>query len=249
MVRHARRRMLAVLHAGRGQHGPRDDLAAVAERQVLVSAIDRHAGHFERHEQLRAKPLRLRHGAPRQLAAADARGKPEIVFDSRAAARLPAGRVPIEQQRPQPFRRAVDRRGEARRAGADDHEVVQLESGRKRSAEALGHLTRLGVAQRGSILEEQRRKLARRRSRPRRAGLASRVPRHIEPAIGDEIAREEVLDLVRPRRPLVPDQPQSLRLGEVLGLPGVEQIVDHREQAFLGWMPTASRDSDRDARR
>ena len=33
------------------------------------------------------------------------------------------------------------------------------------------------------------------------------------------------------------DQPQSLRLGEILGLPGVEQIVDHREQAFLGRIP------------
>ena len=80
--RHARRGMLAVLHAGRGQQRPRDDLAAVAERQVLVSRVDRHARHFERHEELRAKPLCLRHGAARQLAAADTRWKPKVVFDS-----------------------------------------------------------------------------------------------------------------------------------------------------------------------
>ncbi len=70
--RHARRRMLAVLHAGCGQHGPRDDLAAVAERQLLVSRVDGDAGDLERHEQLGAEPLRLRDGAPRQFAAADA---------------------------------------------------------------------------------------------------------------------------------------------------------------------------------
>src|SRR5258706_79977 len=64
-----------------------------------------------------------------------------------------------------------------------------------------------------------------------------RVPGHVEPAIGDEVAGEKVFDFVRSRRPLVADQPQSLRLREVLGLPGVEQIVDDGEQEFLGWIP------------
>ena len=144
---------------------------------------------FERHEKLGAKPLRLRHGAPRQLAAADAGRKPEVVLDPRTGARLPARRVPVEQQRPQPFRRAVHGRREPGRAGADDHQVVQVERGRERSAEALGHLARLRVAQRGAVLEEQRRKLAgsipAASSRPRASGIA----RDIEPAIGDEIAR------------------------------------------------------------
>ena len=70
-------------------------------------------------------------------------------------------------------------------------------------------------------------------SRPCASGL--RV--HVEPAIRDEVAREEILDLVRSRRPLVPDEPQPLRLGQILGLPRVEQIVDHREQAFLRRIP------------
>ena len=33
------------------------------------------------------------------------------------------------------------------------------------------------------------------------------------------------------------DQPQSLRFGQILGLPRVEQIVDHREETFLGRIP------------
>ena len=42
---------------------------------------------------------------------------------------------------------------------------------------------------------------------------------------------------VRPGRPLVTNEPQPLCLREILSLPGVEQIVDDREQAFLGRIP------------
>ena len=151
--------MLAILHAGRGQQRARHDLAAVAERQMLVSGVDRDAGHFERHEELRAEPLRLRHRASRQLAAADAGRKAEIVLDSRAAARLSAGRVPIEQQRPQSFGCAVDRRARPGGPAPTITRSYRSKRGRQRSAEALGHLTPLGVAQRRSVLEEQRRQL------------------------------------------------------------------------------------------
>ena len=122
MVRHARRRMLAVLHAGRGQHGPRDDLAAVAERQVLVSRVDGHPGHFERHEQLRAKPLRLRHGAPRQFAAADAGWETRDSFRSGnccpparpARADRAAASADLPMRRTPPLRGRRDRRRQSR---------------------------------------------------------------------------------------------------------------------------------------
>ena len=42
---------------------------------------------------------------------------------------------------------------------------------------------------------------------------------------------------MRSRRPLVSDQPQSLRFGQILGLPGIEEIVDYREETFLGRIP------------
>jgi hypothetical protein len=50
-------------------------------------------------------------------------------------------------------------------------------------------------------------------------------------------AREKALDLVRARRPLMSNQPESLRFRKVFGLPRVQQIVDHREQALFGWSP------------
>ncbi len=116
--------------------------------------------HFKRRKKLGAEPLRLRQGAARQVAAADAGRKPQIVLDARTGARLPARRVPVEQQRPQPFRCAVHRRRQARRTGADDHKVVHIECSRERPAEALGHLAGFRIAQHGdSVFEEQRRKL------------------------------------------------------------------------------------------
>ena len=155
----------------------RHHLAAVGERQALVSRIDRDAGHFERHEKLGTEPLRLRQGAACQFAAADAGRKPEVVLDARARAGLSAGRVPVEQQGPQPFRCAVHRRREAGRTRADDHEVVQLEGGRERSAEALGHLAGLRIAQhRRSVFEEQCRAARRRRRPPHRAARARPDP-------------------------------------------------------------------------
>src|SRR5437773_6610057 len=81
------------------------------------------------------------------------------------------------------------------------------------------------------------REARRRQSRQRPAGFACPGSAPHRASDRDEIAGEEVFDLVRSRRPLVSDQPQSLRLGEILGLPVVEQIVDYREEAFLGWIP------------
>ena len=106
----------------------------------LYPAVDRDAGDFERREKLGAEPLRLRERAAREFAAADAGRKSEIIFDARTGARLPARRMPVEQQRSQPFRCAVHRRREAGRTGADDHEIVDIEGGGERLAEALGDL-------------------------------------------------------------------------------------------------------------
>jgi hypothetical protein len=35
----------------------------------------------------------------------------------------------------------------------------------------------------------------------------------------------------------VSDEPQSLRFGQILGLPGIEEIIDYREETFLGRLP------------
>ena len=77
------------------------DLPGLAERELLVSALDRHSSHFQRHQKLRAQPLRLETARARQLAPAHARGKSQIVLDPRTRCRLAARRVAIEQNRSQ----------------------------------------------------------------------------------------------------------------------------------------------------
>jgi hypothetical protein len=94
---------------------------------VLVAVIDRRTGDLERDEQFSAKPLGLRDGTPRQLAAADARWEPQIVLDPRTGSSLASGCVSIQEQRSQSFRRTVNSPRKPRWAGTGNHQVVQIE--------------------------------------------------------------------------------------------------------------------------
>ena len=77
-----------------------------------------------RDEDLGAEPARLLQRTARQLVAGDARREAEVVLDPRRRPGLAAGRLALDDDRPQPLRRAVDGRGEPRGPGADDHGVV-----------------------------------------------------------------------------------------------------------------------------
>src|SRR5207253_1683578 len=112
-----------------------------------------------------AKPLCLVDSAARQFAAADTSRKSEVVLDLRTAARLTAGRVAIEQQRAQPFRRAVHGGGKTGGPRASDYQVVEVRRHGKRSTEVLGDLSRVRIAQRPAVFEDQRRQFARLDSR------------------------------------------------------------------------------------
>ena len=207
------------------------------ERETLVAAVDRHAGHFERCEGLGAEPLRLHQRAAGQLAAADAGREPEVVLDPRTAAGLAARGVPIEHQRAKALRCAVHRGREAGGTGADDYQVVHVKGRRQRSTETLGDAARVRIAQHGSVFEKQNRQLVDADTggldqRPR-----IRIPLDVEPPIRNQTAGQEILDRVRSRRPLVSDESQPFGLGQVFGLPRVEKIVDHREQTFLRRIP------------
>ena len=82
-------------------------------------------GAFRDHD-LRAELLRLRVRAAGELLARNAGRETEIVLDPRARAGLAARRVRLQDQHVQPFRRAVDRRREPRRPGADDDDVADV---------------------------------------------------------------------------------------------------------------------------
>jgi len=59
-------------------------------------------------------------GAAGEVASAEARGKAEIIFDSRAETRLASGSLALNHDRAQPFGCAVNGGRETGRASADD---------------------------------------------------------------------------------------------------------------------------------
>ena len=90
-------------------------------------------------EDLGAVPPRLLQRPARELLARDAGREAEVVLDPGRGAGLAAGRLPLDHDRAQPLRRAVDRRGEPGRPGADDHGVVLGGGGLGREPEQLRH--------------------------------------------------------------------------------------------------------------
>src|SRR6185437_16582923 len=66
---------------------------------------------------------RLRHGAARQLRAADPGRETEIVLDPARRTGLAAERSSFDQERVEPLRRSVDRCGETGRPAAHDEQV------------------------------------------------------------------------------------------------------------------------------
>ncbi len=94
-------------------------------------------------EDLAAEPAGLLERSARQLVAGDTRGEAEVVLDPGGRAGLPARRLALDRDRPEPLGRAVHRRCQAGGARADDHRVVL--SGRRlgRDVQQLGHLSKL----------------------------------------------------------------------------------------------------------
>ena len=95
-----------------------------------------------------AELLGLDVGAIGELATRDAGRKAQVVLDPRARAGLSAGRPPLEHQHVESFRGSIDRGGKARRAGAHDDEIADVDAiDRVVEPEAVGDLLIRGIFQ------------------------------------------------------------------------------------------------------
>src|SRR5690349_14635118 len=104
----------------------RVDRAAIGEADGPGRAVHIQADHLAGGEKFGPELARLPPGPVGELRPGYPVGKAEVVLDPGALPRLAAGCGPFEQHGPQSLGGAVDRGAEARRAPADDDEVVEV---------------------------------------------------------------------------------------------------------------------------
>ena len=186
--------------------GPQD--VAAVEVQLARHGVD--PGDRAGDEDLRAETPRLLQRPARELVPGDARRKAEVVLDPRRRTGLTAGRLPLDDDRPQALRRSVDRGGQARGTRADDDGVVLRALGLGSEPEQLGDPAKLGPDDGLAVDDADRRAVLVRRQRPAPHLLrVRRVRRH--PPEGDLVAVEEAAQLGAGRVPAMPDDDRPRR--------------------------------------
>src|SRR5262245_14839711 len=189
----------AVLGAAGDQHCARAHALLVRQPELEARqrrgrvALEPH--DLVRNRDLCAELLGLVVGARHQREAGDPGRKTEVVLDSRGRTRLPAEGTALKHQYREALRGRVDRGRQARRAGADDRDVVA-----PRCVDALDHaeaarevaLTR--IPQKAPVRADDDRQLARLDLETLQKGLRARVLVGIEALAGVHIARKEVLE-------------------------------------------------------
>ena len=133
------------------------DLLAAVERDHPRRAVLADSEDLAGGEHLGSEAAGLRRRAPREIGAAEAGGEAQVVLDARALARLPAGRVALDEQGPQALGRPVDGGRQAGRPAAEDHEVVEGEIGVRVEADARGDVALGRLHERLAVLEDEHR--------------------------------------------------------------------------------------------
>src|SRR5581483_5148243 len=147
-----------------------------------------------RDQDLGAEAPRLLEGAARELVARDAARESEIVLDARRRPGLSARRLALDDDRAQAFRRAVHGGGEARRAAADDRDVVLALAGAGRESEANGELAHAGPRDDRAVRQPEHREIRIRGKRPfPSVGELRRIRQ--QPLERDLVAREKPPDV------------------------------------------------------
>ena len=135
-----------VLGARREQDGARGDLHVVLETDEVPAVPRLERERAIRRRAARVELARLADRAARELGAADAGGKAEVVLDAPRRPGLATEGSALDHQRVETFGGAVDRGGEACGAGADDQQVdllarCELEADSERAQHLAGGRT------------------------------------------------------------------------------------------------------------
>ena len=190
-----------VFRSGRDDDRARGDRGAVVELDAQRLLLAMKLGGALGDDHMRAELLRLGVGPAGQLLARDAGREAEVVFDLRARAGLPAGRVRLEHEDIEPFGCGVDGRRQAGRPRADDDDVAQLllVDGLV-EAEAACQLTIRGVLVDRTAVADRHGHLVRLNAEAIEQGFRVRIALEIEIGVWMTVACEELLDAQRVRR-------------------------------------------------
>ena len=113
----------AIAGAHGEEHRPRADGFGVRQRDDELVAVPVDARDRVHEREVGAEDPRLLVGRPGESPAADPAGEAEVVPDQRAGGGLAADAPAVDDERGEPLRRAVHGGRQARRPGADHHDV------------------------------------------------------------------------------------------------------------------------------
>ena len=181
------------------------------------------AGDLTDQQELDAERNRLLVGSRGQLGAADASGESEVIADHRAGSRLAADHLTLDDERPQPIRRRVDRRGETRRPCSDDDDIVEAAFGLRLDAEHPRDLEVRRVRQ-AAVTEDHGRQSARVPDVSQQTLALVGVVR-VEP-VRERAALEEIPHLVTAGRPALADDVQKRHAWPNAPGPAPEDLAD-----------------------
>src|SRR5262252_205262 len=119
-------RRLTVPGSGGDDHGAGRNRYTVLESHAIGASFAREIDGTFGNRHLGTKLLRLGIGAFGQLLTRNARGKSEVILDSRARSRLSARRIGFEYQRIESLGGRVDGSRKASRSGADDDDIAAV---------------------------------------------------------------------------------------------------------------------------
>ena len=182
----------------------------------------------------------MSHGAPREVAAGQARRKAEVVFNSPAQSRLASWRLSFHHDGLQAFRSAIHRGRQSGRTAAHNRQIVEFESRPGAQAESLSQILRTRFGYTLPVREHNQRQLELVGSEALHETVHFFVPAgcvRVQPLIGNLVSREKIANVVGLGRPAGPQHANSFEGRMEIRGPIIEQIVQNGEQLLLRRVP------------
>ena len=216
------------LHPSRDHQRVARDLVPIHQLDDPVRTFCSDADSFLRRQDFHSETLGLEHGTPGQIAATEAGGKSKIVLNAGAHSGLTAGCFPLNHYCMQTFRGAIDGSGQPGRPSADNRQIIETGLGARPQSDLLRDVGGYTLKKLRPVGKQHHGEIASLRAQCLQEAFGFRIiggTLDVNPLIRDTVARQEVPQLIGPRRPAGAQHPDSLEWRMVGSLPVIEQII------------------------